>query len=140
MSNPERLDGTLSRPRTSLLALSAAALTMAGGSLLVLVADGLDGDGTSLGFSALAPLLVGHLWASRWRVLLSLVLTVAPGLLVAAAVITTARSEDGPTAGLVLVAVAAVLTLLTASVAAWVGHRLGRRARFCLDDLGHMPP
>lgn len=132
-------DQHLPRRRTGRLALGAAALTTVVGAVLVLVADGAAGDG-GFGFVALVPLLVGHLWASRWRVLLSVLLTIVPGLVIAAAVVTTARSDDGPVAGLVFVAAAAVLTILTAAVAGWVANRRGRRRRFSLSDLGHMPP
>ncbi len=130
---------TAPRRRTWSIALVAAVLTAAGGAALVLVADGSVGDGSALGFSALVPLLVGHLWASRWRILLSVLLSLVPGLVVAAAVVSTARSGDGPAAGLVFVAAAAVMTLVTAAVAGWVANRWGRRRRFSLSDLGHMP-
>ena len=124
--------------RTGRLALGAAALTAVVGAVLVLVADGSVGDG-GFGFVALVPLFVGHLWATRRRTLLSVVLTLVPGLLVSAAVLTTARSDDGPAAGLVFVTAGAMTTLVTVAVAGWVANRWGRRRRFSPSDLGHMP-
>lgn len=113
--------------RLRFIVLAAVALTVLLGLLFSGLARALGGENTLLAMAATALTLLGHMWAARWRFLVPLLLTAAPGLLLAGAVGLAGRPGQDFVDPIVLTAAAAVLTAATAPVAGWIGNRFGHR-------------